>query len=92
MKRWMALAAALLLPLFLSIFKKDVPARLCSAVIGEAIMVGGYFLFEAAFMGYGMGAAASIPGNTLQAVCGVIGATALMRLLMTNRVIRGYLQ
>ena len=90
-KGCMALAAALLLPVFLSILKKDFPARLITAIIGEAIMVGGYFLFEATFMGCGIGAAASIPGNTLQAACGVIGATALMRLLMTNRAIRGYL-
>ena len=35
-------------------------------------MIGGYFLFEATFMGYGLGAAAAIPGNAIQGAAGII--------------------
>ena len=53
-------------------------------------MVGGYFLYESVFLRLGMGAAASLPGNTLQAVCGIIGANLLVRILMANKTIRKY--
>ena len=89
-KGCIALAAALLFPVLLKLCKKDTPARLLSAIAGEAIMVGGYFLYESVFLRLGMGAAASLPGNTLQAVCGIIGANLLVRILMANKTIRKY--
>ena len=89
-KGGIALAAACLFPVLVKLFKKDIPARLISAIVGECIMVGGYFLYESVFLRLGMGAAASLPGNTLQAVCGVIGANILVRVLMANRTIRKY--
>ena len=89
-KGCIALAAAFLFPVFAKLFKKDFPARLISAIVGECIMVGGYFLYESVFLRLGMGATASLPGNTLQAVCGVIGANILVRVLMANKTIRKY--
>lgn len=85
-----ALIAALLFPCLDALLHKSIPARVISAVCGEAVMVGGYFLFEALFLGYGTGAAASIPGNAMQAVCGVIGGTALMTALYANRAVRRF--
>lgn len=64
---------------------KAAAVRVLAAVLGEAVMVGGYFLFESLIMGYGMGAAASIPGNALQGLCGVIGSVALSTALAANR-------
>lgn len=42
------------------------------AVLAEAIMVVGYFAFEATFLGYGLGAVSSVPGNILQGVFGAV--------------------
>ena len=89
-KGGIALAASLLFPLFVKLLKKDTLSRLLSAFAGECVMVGGYFLYESVFLRLGMGAAASLPGNTLQAVCGIIGANLLIRILMANKTIRKY--
>ncbi|MEF9971735.1 MAG: ECF transporter S component [Oscillospiraceae bacterium] len=55
--------------------------HLAFAVLGsisaEAIMIFGYFLFTATFLGVGMGALAEIPGNCVQAVFGATAGTAL---------------
>lgn len=45
--------------------------RLSASIISECIMVMGYFLFSAVFMGEGLAAAASIPLNVLQGVLGM---------------------
>ena len=66
--------------------------RIVSSAAAELIMIAGYFLYDAAFLGYGMGAAASIPGNALQALCGVIGGTALMATLTANKRIAQFLR
>ena len=87
-KGGIALTAALLLPLLTKIIKNTTAVHLLAAICGEAVMVGGYFLYESVMLGYGAGAAASLPGNTLQAVCGVIGAVMLYRLLYANRAVR----
>lgn len=45
-----------------------------SGIIAEAIMVIGYFVYEATLLGYGVAAAASIPSNIVQGVtCLVLG-------------------
>ena len=51
---------------------KFFPTIMISEIISEIIMVAGYFLFEATIMGYGIGAAAALPGNTIQGIVGVI--------------------
>ncbi len=49
-------------------------AYIISGVVAEAIMVAGYFIYEATLLGYGVGAAASIPSNMLQGItCLVLG-------------------
>lgn len=52
-----------------------------SCCIAEVIMVLGYFSFEATLMGYGLGAAASIPGNTVQGIVGAFLAILLLPLI-----------
>ena len=54
-------------------FVRDgIASRIASAVCAEAIMVGGYYVCEAFILGYGaIGAAASIPGNLIQALGGL---------------------
>ena len=49
-----------------------------AALAAEIIMVGGYYLCESTFLGYGfIGALGSIPGNTIQAVGGLVIACAI---------------
>lgn len=52
-----------------------------SAFCAEAVMVLGYFAYEAVFLGYGMAAAAGISGNLVQGLFGVAGGLALYVLL-----------
>ena len=57
--------------------KGDTLPLIISAVLGECIMVGGYFAYEALVLGYGLGALASVAGNATQAVCGAFGGVVL---------------
>lgn len=61
-------------------------ARVISGIVAEAIMVLGYFAYEAALLGYGMAAAASIPGNVVQGVFGLVGGLALYALMAKSGV------
>ena len=55
--------------------------RILWFVLAELWMVLGYFLYESIFLGYGLAAAGSIGGNAIQAVAGVILASALYAVL-----------
>ena len=50
---------------------------LVSGVVGEIIMVLGYFAYAAMLLGKGLAAAASIPGNIAQGVAGIVLGIAL---------------
>lgn len=64
----------------------QITARVLSAVAAEAVMVLGYFAYEAVFLGYGMAAAASIPSNVVQGAFGLAGGLALYVLLTRSGV------
>lgn len=88
-------AVAVVAALLFNAFKKNdstnkinLLPRVISAILGEAIMVCGYFLYEAFLLGYGMGALASVTGNCLQAIAGVIGGTLLTSALLSSRTLR----
>ena len=71
----MAVVAALL---FQALQRRRAPNVLLSQAVSgfaaEIIMVAGYFLYEATFLGYGVAAAASIPSNMVQGItCLVLG-------------------
>ena len=63
--------------------KKSIMKTAISGLIGECLMIVGYFFFEAVFMGYGLGAAAAIPGNAIQGVVGSILALILIPVFRT---------
>lgn len=46
---------------------------ICGSVLAEVIMISGYFLYDAIFLGFGLAAAVDIPGNIFQ---GIFGAAA----------------
>lgn len=54
-----------------------VPVRLVSGAAAEAVMVLGYFVYEALLLQVGMGAAAGIPGNLIQALFCLVAAVAV---------------
>ena len=60
-------------------------SMIVGAVLAEAFMVLGYFVYEAVFMGFGIGAAGSIPGNIGQGVVGVIIGCVLAPILQRSR-------
>ncbi len=65
------------------------PLRLALAGIpGEIIMVAGYLFYAWLCLGYGPGAAASVPGSLVQAAAGLVIAALLTPLLSQNREIR----
>ena len=74
-KGLMALAAALLY----KALGKNTAASLVSGLVGEVIMVAGYFGYAALLLGKGIGAAASVPGNLVQGAVGLVAGFLLMQ-------------
>lgn len=68
--------------------KKPLLAMICGAVLAEILMVLGYFVFEATILGYGMGAAGSIPGNLGQGLVGILVSCAVAPVLRKNNDLR----
>ena len=62
-------------------------AHSVSAVIGEAVMVLGYFAYESVLYGLGGGFAA-ILGNTLQGVCCTVLATLIVSVLRSVHALK----
>lgn len=52
-----------------------------AAVVGEIVMIGGYFIYESIFLEYGLGAAGAIVGNSIQAVAGAVSSVLLYQAL-----------
>lgn len=67
------------------------PALLASGAAGEAVMVTGYFLYEAApipvGLGLGLGALANVPFNLVQGVFGLVSAGAVYLALFRARAL-----
>ncbi len=80
-KGLMAVTAWLLTKVLVKAFRGKVSAaRIVSAVGAEAVMVAGYFLYASLLLGKGLAAAASIPGNLIQGVCGAISSVLIMEI------------
>ena len=73
-KGLMALVAALIVHIFIKKSGKlRIPGYITSGIAAEILMVGGYYLYEAAALGLGWAPALKgIPGNTVQGVSGVV--------------------
>ena len=71
------------------IYKKNKSTIMCivASIIGEVIMVLGYFAYEALFLGLGIGASGAIPFNVLQGVAGVIVAFVLMKVFTKTKLL-----
>lgn len=62
-------------------------AYVISAFVAEVVMVAGYFIYEALFLSYGIGAAASIPANLVQGAGGVVISVFVMGIIKDNKYI-----
>ena len=78
----MALVGALV---FKALGKKSA-AALVSGVVSEVIMVVGYFGYAGLLLGKGIGAAASIPGNLVQAAMGLVIGFVLLKVMQKTRI------
>lgn len=58
-----------------------------SGLAGEVIMVLGYFAYACLWLGKGWAAAASVPGNMVQGIFGLVSATALYHALSRGRAL-----
>lgn len=85
----MAVAAALI---FRAATKKGLSAssvllgQIAGGVVAEVIMVLGYFAYASLWLGKGL-AAASIPGNIVQGVFGLVAATVVYTVLSRSRAV-----
>ena len=88
-KGLIAVAAALICHTLLKKSRKLVfPAYIASAVAGEIIMVGGYYLYAALLLGKSFaGAAASVPGNLVQGAFGIVCGVVIIRIIAKTRVL-----
>lgn len=70
--------------------KGGILTRILGGIAAEAVMVLGYFAYEATLLGYGVAAAASIPGNMIQGVIGLVVSLVLYEVLkktgITNKL------
>ena len=66
--------------------RKAICAMIFSGIASEVFMVIAYFGYEAVIMGTGLGAAAGIPGNVGQGICGIIVSCILTPALSRIRV------
>lgn len=77
----MAAVCVLVYNIITKVIKNKLIAHIVSGIAAEAVMVVGYFLYEATLLGYGIGAAASIPSNIVQGVtCLVLGVLLISAL------------
>ena len=89
-KGTMALAAAVLFRAIAGSapsFGRVLAARCAGAITAEALMVLGYFGYAALLLGKGLAAAASVPGNLIQGVFGIVGSLLLVQALERTQIL-----
>lgn len=70
---------SLVAALFYKYGGKSTLAAVVGAVCAEVVMVLGYFAYASMLLGRGLGAAASIPGNVVQGVFGIVAGIVLLK-------------
>ena len=77
---------ALVAALIFRAMGRTTAAAIVSGLVGEIIMVTGYFVYEALALQYGIGAAAGIPGNLVQAAVGLVIGFVLLKIFQKARI------
>lgn len=70
--------------------KEKVVASVAGGIVAEIIMVLGYFCYAAVIFGKGLGAAASVPGNIVQGVFGIVSSVILYAVISRNKAINKF--
>ena len=73
-----------------TVLGKNALGRIGCGILSEIIMIFGYFGFSALIRGKGLAAAASIPGNIVQALCGVACSCILIQLINRYHLLEHY--
>lgn len=68
--------------------RKAFITMIVASILAEAFMVLGYFIYEAVFLGIGIGAAGAIVGNIGQGIVGTIVACMITPMLSRSREVR----
>lgn len=84
-KGLMALAAVLIFKSLMSKLPRSA-SYLIAATASEFIMIAGYFGYASIFLGKGIAAASSIPGNIMQGIFGVVSSFLLLKVLERTKL------
>ncbi len=88
-KGLIAVAAALIARAFIQRSPRlRLAGYLTGAIAGEAIMVFGYFGYAGLLLGKGFGAWASVPGNVVQGLFGIIAGTVIIQVLSSAKILK----
>ncbi len=72
--------------------KKRIIGKILGGISAEAIMVLGYFGYEAIVLGYGLAASGSILSNVMQGIVGIIAGIAVTTAIEKNKTINSFLK
>ncbi len=91
-KGLIAVAAALICRALLAkLTKLPTAAYAVSALVGEIIMVGGYYIYAALLLGKSFaGALASVPGNLVQGAFGIVCGVIIIRVIAKTHVLNKF--
>jgi uncharacterized membrane protein len=70
---------------------KRTVSHACAAIVGEIIMIGGYFAYESVLYDVPT-AIGSLVGNSMQALAGIVLATTLATVIRSNKVLERVLE
>ena len=89
-KGLIALAAALIAHAFIKKSEKlRIPGYIASGIVGEAIMVGGYYLYYSLLLGRGWAAAfMKVPGNVAQGVAGIVLGVVISTVIAQTKLLK----
>ena len=85
-----ALAAALIAHAFIKKSEKlRIPGLVAGGIVGETIMVGGYYLYAAFFLGKGWALALdSVPGNIFQGAAGIVMSVVIATVFAQTKLLK----
>lgn len=89
-----ALMAVVAVVLFKALTKVKLPkiaAYVISAIAAEAVMILGYFIYEALFIGEGMAALAGIPWNLVQGAFGIVTGTLIITIVSKIKPVQDFI-
>lgn len=90
-KALMAVVAVALYKLLTKVKLPKILTYIVSAIAAEVVMVFGYFVFEAVFIGEGMAALGGIPWNLVQGAFGIISGVVIITLVSNIKPVQNFI-